>query len=314
MSGSLSAGAGLRRRPGCYREGVRTLLLCLVAGALGAGCAEKACFQWSAVEGACPTREEALPFMTESQFCGGGQEITSVESEGELVDGACCYEVTRSSGSDDEFGVCDVGSGPIGSGGVGSGQGAVGVSSVGVTTGATTGGGPTLCEPLAQECSPDCDVPEGSPSNGACFVPGSFDQCNPITSAECGVGLGLACDLIGSDFICQMSEAVAAACDTCRELPGSCGPGKVCSGGVCLKYCCEESDCGPSGACKLFAHGFGHFGVCVEDTGGSGGTGGMGGAGGRGGAGGMGGAGGAGGNGAAGGNGGAPGAGGAGGL
>lgn len=75
----------------------------------GAGCTEKACIDWPAGRGACPSKEEALKTF-------GGQscvsEITNVVTEGELDDNACCYEVETRGSSERSCGV--VGAGPTG--------------------------------------------------------------------------------------------------------------------------------------------------------------------------------------------------------
>lgn len=58
----------------------------------GGGCGRRACFTWSAREGACPAQSEALQFFSNPR-CPG--QITSVESPptNELDGELCCYEV-----------------------------------------------------------------------------------------------------------------------------------------------------------------------------------------------------------------------------
>jgi hypothetical protein len=51
-----------------------------------AGCGERACFQWNEADGACPDRKKAREFLAE--YCPWW-----IEGEGELSDGACCYDV-----------------------------------------------------------------------------------------------------------------------------------------------------------------------------------------------------------------------------
>lgn len=58
--------------------------------ALG-GCSERACFQWNEADGACPDRKKANELLNDAA-CSG-----SIEGEGELSDGACCYDVATPS-------------------------------------------------------------------------------------------------------------------------------------------------------------------------------------------------------------------------
>ena len=85
----------------------------------GGGCGRRACFTWSASEGACPAQSEALTFFS-SPSCPG--RITSVESAptNELDGGLCCYEVLGNEQVDESS--CQ-GFGGSNSGGVSSGFG-----------------------------------------------------------------------------------------------------------------------------------------------------------------------------------------------
>ena len=57
-----------------------------------AGCGKDVvCIQWGENEGACPSREDARDFMAPP--CD--EPITSIDSDGEYDEGACCYEVTK---------------------------------------------------------------------------------------------------------------------------------------------------------------------------------------------------------------------------
>jgi hypothetical protein len=67
----------------------RSLGLVVVTFAIG--CSDTVCFQWGADEGACPPREEAKNYVADD--CT--EPILSWESDGELEDGACCYEVEK---------------------------------------------------------------------------------------------------------------------------------------------------------------------------------------------------------------------------
>lgn len=51
-----------------------------------------ACLEWPAEKGACPSRAEALVRFG-GKSCVG--EIESVDSDGEVSDGVCCYDVTK---------------------------------------------------------------------------------------------------------------------------------------------------------------------------------------------------------------------------
>ncbi len=63
-----------------------------VTGALVllSACGDEVCIQWGESEGACPTPNDVDQFLP--QDCT--EPIESIDSEGELVDGACCYDAT----------------------------------------------------------------------------------------------------------------------------------------------------------------------------------------------------------------------------
>ena len=66
---------------------VRALQLAALALALAtAGCDKVGCFEWTEIEGACPSQEEA-PAYFGSNLCGG--EVESVDSEPEYVSQFC---------------------------------------------------------------------------------------------------------------------------------------------------------------------------------------------------------------------------------
>lgn len=67
-----------------------------LAALLTTGCSDRVCFQWSVDEGACPPREEADNYVDPT--CE--EPIESFDSEGELEDGACCYDVTTINGDE----------------------------------------------------------------------------------------------------------------------------------------------------------------------------------------------------------------------
>lgn len=80
----------------------RVFVLVLLLG--GAGCSDRACITWTRDEGACPARDDALPFFV-PKGCSGA--IVSVDSEGEFVvaeddpipGDLCCYDVTKTEGN-----------------------------------------------------------------------------------------------------------------------------------------------------------------------------------------------------------------------
>ena len=72
------------------RAALLAAVLALPAGA--AGCTKVACFQWTEIEGACPSQEEALAFF-ETQDCDA--VVASIDSAPEYDGEFCCYEVTH---------------------------------------------------------------------------------------------------------------------------------------------------------------------------------------------------------------------------
>ncbi|XXT14234.1 hypothetical protein WME94_28700 [Sorangium sp. So ce429] len=71
---------------------LRPLVLALVAPAfLSSGCGKRACFQWTELEGACPSSEEARVFFTNP---GCLNAVESIDSEGDFDGELCCYDVT----------------------------------------------------------------------------------------------------------------------------------------------------------------------------------------------------------------------------
>ena len=74
------------------RFGARALwavAVMIVCGGTTVGCADRACFELKETEAVCPSRTDAA-----TQF-GGCTNIQSVDSDGTLEDGACCYDVTH---------------------------------------------------------------------------------------------------------------------------------------------------------------------------------------------------------------------------
>ncbi|WP_438037113.1 hypothetical protein [Sorangium sp. So ce204] len=81
----------------------RPLFVALVAPALflagAAGCGKRACFHWTALEGACPSSDEARVFF-ENPGCVSS--IDSIDSEGDFDGELCCYDVTTVDTGDEE--------------------------------------------------------------------------------------------------------------------------------------------------------------------------------------------------------------------
>jgi hypothetical protein len=74
------------------RLGARALsavAVVIVCGSTTIGCADRACFELAESAAVCPSRSDAA-----TQF-GGCTNIQSVDSDGTLEDGACCYDVTH---------------------------------------------------------------------------------------------------------------------------------------------------------------------------------------------------------------------------
>ncbi|XYH96811.1 hypothetical protein ACMHYB_55060 [Sorangium sp. So ce1128] len=79
---------------------VQALSLAVLSLAVAtAGCGKVGCFEWTELEGACPSQEEA-PAYFGSDSCQG--EVESVDSEPEYDGDYCCYDITKR----DEYYAC----------------------------------------------------------------------------------------------------------------------------------------------------------------------------------------------------------------
>ena len=67
-------------------------LAALVLAVATTGCDKVGCFDWTEIEGACPSQEEALAYFG-SDACGG--QVESVDSEPEYDGDYCCYDITK---------------------------------------------------------------------------------------------------------------------------------------------------------------------------------------------------------------------------
>jgi hypothetical protein len=151
-----------------------------------AGCGERACFEWSTVEGACPAQSAALAFFSDPSC---PSDIVSVDSEGSTDYGGklCCYTVTK----DESRNFNDCGAGGTTDTG---GPGEVAVSTAGV------GGGPvmgtcsrcaaaissTVAEPVCPESQSLLDQLSACTCNGPCFQACNDNICtNSMSSMAC---------------------------------------------------------------------------------------------------------------------------------
>ncbi|AUX47951.1 hypothetical protein SOCE26_094770 [Sorangium cellulosum] len=80
---------------------VASSLAALALAVASAGCSKVGCFEWTEIEGECPSQEEALAYF--GSQCDGG-EVESVDSEPEYDGAYCCYDITKRDG--DYYGPC----------------------------------------------------------------------------------------------------------------------------------------------------------------------------------------------------------------
>ena len=158
------------------------LTLALIAALpLAAGCSKRACFQWSELEGSCPSQEEAELFFQGPPGCEDA--VRSVDSEPEFDGELCCYDITTSDADDI---LCSDASGSGGS----SGSGGVGGAPPNPSTAVSTGTGPMAC-------SPCLDV----------LVSGVGTTCDKTTA------------LLEELLVCICSGACAGSCPNNCTLP-----------------------------------------------------------------------------------------------
>lgn len=106
-------------------------------------------------------------------------------------------------------------------------------------------------------------IPDPQPSTGSCIVvDAAKNLCNPITNEGC-TEMGSACDtnMAGDGFQCYPAPNDNALCEACGQQEGYCLPGHTCAG-QCLKYCCDDADCGAGGVCNTEILS-GLIGLCV---------------------------------------------------
>jgi hypothetical protein len=170
-----------RRGPnaGAHAAALALLALASIGAVASAGCTDKACIQWSADKGVCPSKEDAVKRFF-GQSCDA--DIQTVLTEGQLDGDACCYEVEKR------------GSGELGCGAVGAGPSGPSVAPCGGCAAFQAGEAPDICEasvPLfnalveclcSGPCAEACD-------DGSCAT--SFDTvecqtCVADTQGGCG--------------------------------------------------------------------------------------------------------------------------------
>lgn len=186
-------------------------LLVMGSAVFYAGCTERACFQWTAAEGACPSQPDALKFF-EDPNCGAG-EIESVDSNGEYEDDeVCCYDVTK---RDDTYGyecvpvpdsgssVVAVGVAASSSGGGFSGVGGAGQGGVSTGTGMGGAGGGGPCIGCLQALS-------GGNTSDLCAA--SLVLYQNLVDCQCMGACAMAC----GDNQC-MGVLPSMECDACTQ-------------------------------------------------------------------------------------------------
>lgn len=109
-----------------------------------------------------------------------------------------------------------------------------------------------------------CDAPVMAASAGACITIGGDVACNPVTNEGCS-GAGQACDAKGEGFACFPPPNENAVCEACSMAEGYCASGHFCAGGTCVRYCCDNGDCG-TGVCDKTLLKNPSVGLCVKAT------------------------------------------------
>jgi hypothetical protein len=122
-------------------------------------------------------------------------------------------------------------------------------------TGGAGGAGPGL--------EPACDVPIPAPSGGSCVAVDGDIQCNPVSGEAC-TEPGHACDYSEKGFACYGPPNDRKLCESCDYGKNQfCENGMTCIDGVCLRYCCEDTDCGEGGVCSKQG---GAVGLCYKEA------------------------------------------------
>ncbi len=129
--------------------------------------------------------------------------------------------------------------------------------------------GQCLMTECADECGgggaqPDCDAPATAATGGSCVTVAGAIACNPVTNDGCNGGAGEACDFneAGDGYECYPDGNTQGICAECSDTAGWCQGGMTC-GGVCVRYCCDDTDCSGSGMCDKSEDFPGGVGVCL---------------------------------------------------
>jgi hypothetical protein len=144
----------------------------------------------------------------------------------------------------------------------------------GASTTATSGTHSTSSSHLTStgtgSLSAACDAPPIAPSQGACVTLGGDVECNPVTGEPCSQ----VCDYYGHGlYQCYTVTSMTPVCGDCTSEPCAVGhtcpadsdwPGTWPGGNLCVRYCCDDSDCG-TGFCNKagIATAQAPVGVCV---------------------------------------------------
>ncbi len=129
------------------------------------------------------------------------------------------------------------------------------------STGAGSGGSKTTTSTMNVAAPTTVGAGGMSGAGGSTSTGGTvMNSCNPVTNAPCDSGKGQACDASFSmqsgftGFKCYDPPNDAKLCGTCDGSKGPfCAGTLTCSvsanfGGKCMRYCCNDMDCG-TGKC-----------------------------------------------------------------
>lgn len=208
------------------------LVVLLAVAAPNLGCGQTACFQWSPLEGVCPSKDNAR------RFFGNCNDIDSIDTDGKFANDLCCYSVTKSSGRMDEVDCSSE---------VGTGPSTVTASVTGGPIASTTvssGPLPNMCDnsgfcgdtasgcigcALLGPCAAvldDCNASSECTAYSLCIA-----ACAPMTAtcvSKCGSQHPAGVPLFKAIGECS----ICAACPSdCSSMSAMCGSGSSSSGG-----------------------------------------------------------------------------------
>ena len=168
------------------------------------------------------------------------------------------------------------GQGGAGSAGASAGSAGASAGSAGASAGSAGAAGSTPVvpgqftdQPPNTVVVPDCAAPpfSASGSKGSCVATDAESvTCNVVTNSPCKTGE--ACDFSGGGTTtCFEPPNDAKLCEACNPATGpACGGGMNCQEGVCMRYCCNDSDCSEGFGCSQLLPKFKTYGVglCVK--------------------------------------------------